>query len=136
MAEKSKTKVDKLTKVFNKLRAPDKTEINSTADHESRNTEGEVSILTEESYENSRVLSSGIQHPRVSPTDSNQTNLSVSLSTSLTATMSTNANTSTTSTTNIAATPISTSFKVLTIGSSIREFSGTDPGYSAREYPL
>ena len=55
MAEKSKTKVDKLTEVFNKLCAPDKTEIDSTADHESRDSEGEVSIFTEESDENSRV---------------------------------------------------------------------------------
>ena len=46
MADKSKTKVNKLTEVFNKLRAPDKTEIDFTADHESRDSKGEGSILT------------------------------------------------------------------------------------------
>ena len=100
---------------------------------------------TEETENNTCVLRSGSQHLRVPPTSLTQTNFSVTVLTTPTVTMSSSntiANTTITnasvisncSTSQTSNQPPAQTIKMLNMSKGIREFSGNDPCYTAREY--
>ena len=152
MANRSNWELDRFSEAFHRLCAQKKTEqteVTSAADA-TRDSEGEVKTgEPTDSNKSTRVLRSGNQHRRVSPTPTSETNLSVTLSTS-TATMTndnsktsspstsnTNANTNTNTATGDPNQPnmqLGNHLRALSMGAAVREFSGTDPSYTAREY--
>ena len=141
MSRNSNSSLEQLTFAFNQLRASDKTEENSAAVDESRDSREEVSNLTEETHENTRVLRSGSQHCRLPPASLTQTNLSVTVLTTSTTTMSTYTTTTTTNTSPNTSSPpgspnpnSSHHYKIINMQSNIPEFTGTDPNYTADEY--
>ena len=91
------------------------------------------------------MLRSGNQHLSVPPASLIQTNFSVTVLTTPIVTMSSPNTTTNTTTTNASAMPgASTSqasnqtpapaTKILNMGHNVREFSGNDPSFTAREY--
>ena len=117
------------------------TEKNSAAVDINCDSKGEVNNSTEETGNNTRVLRSGSQHLRVHPTSLTQTNSSVTVLTTPTVTMSspntttTNASaTSGASTSQASNQPPAPATKIVNMSNSVREFSGNDPSFTAREY--
>lgn len=114
MASKYPSDLDKLTEEFDKLRFP------TASDLETENV-GKVEADEKSSSvdeDNIRHLRSGRQHPRVPVVTT-----TVALPTNTTVTMTSNTNPQ-------AAKPI----KLLPTSAAVREFTGTDSDYSAREY--